>query len=162
MTTQPILLAEDNPDDAELMMSALGTAGITNRVYHVSNGQAAIDYFAGVGLYANRQEYPLPFLVLLDLKLPLVHGFDVLRWIRAQPNVRAIVIVLSASARESDIATAHSLHANAYVVKPSSLRELNALLQAIKTFWIEMNEWSSANVASVAASSALLAPSATR
>lgn len=141
MSTRSILLVEDNPDDAELMFAAIRSAKIPNPVQHVSDGQSAIDYLTGAGIYADRSKYPLPFLVLLDLKLPLVHGFDVLQWIRERCEWVPIVIIQSASAQEADIAKAYKLHANSYVVKPSSLKELIDLLASIKSFWLEKSQW---------------------
>jgi len=93
-----ILLAEDREDEVLLLRHAFAKAGLLNPLHVVPNGEEAIHYLQGEGKYANRDEYPLPALVLLDLKMPRVDGFEVLRWIRQQPGLSALrVVVLTAS-----------------------------------------------------------------
>ena len=134
-----ILLVEDDENDVFLMQQAMQKAGVVNPIRVASDGQAAIDYFKGTGKFANREEFPLPCLVLLDLKLPHVMGLDVLKWIRQQPEVAAIVVILSSSNEEADIATAYRLGANGYLVKPPDASKLADVAKSIKDFWLTQN-----------------------
>jgi DNA-binding response OmpR family regulator len=137
--TRTILLVEDEENDVFFMQQALQKAGVENPVQVAADGQEAIDYFKGTGKFANREEFPLPCLVLLDLKLPHVMGLDVLKWIRKQPEVKTIVVVLSSSKEEADIATAYRLGANAYLVKPPEVSKLVDMVKSIKDFWLTQN-----------------------
>jgi len=139
MSLAPILLVEDEPDDVFFVQHAMEQAGVLHPIQVSSDGQQAIDYLSGAGKYANRQEFPLPCLVLLDLKLPLVMGLDVLKWIRQQPGLSAIVIVLTSSRQNEDITTAYRLGANAYLVKSPDLNKLQEMANAIKRFWLVHN-----------------------
>ena len=134
--TGTILLVEDEANDAILMQWAGARAGVVNPIQVASDGREAIDYLKGTGRFANREQFPLPCLVLLDLKLPFVMGLDVLEWIRQQPELAPIVIVLSSSAAEADIAAAYRLGANGYLVKPSEASRLVEMAKAIKDFWL--------------------------
>ena len=134
-----ILLVEDDKNDVFFLQQAMKTAGVLNPIRIASDGQQAIDYFKGAGKFANREEFPLPCLVLLDLKLPYVMGLDVLKWIRQQPELPAIVVILSASKEEEDIATAYRLGANGYLVKPPDLGKLLDMARSIKDFWLTLN-----------------------
>jgi CheY-like chemotaxis protein len=137
--TKTILLVEDEENDVFFMQQAMRKAGVANPIQVASNGQEAIDYFKGAGKFANREEFPLPCLVLLDLKLPNVMGLDVLKWIRQQPEVTAIVVILSSSNEEADIATAYRLGANGYLVKPPDVSKLTEIAKSIKDFWLTQN-----------------------
>ena len=134
-----VLLVEDDENDVFFMQQAVQRAGVLNPIRVASDGQQAIDYFQGVGKFANREEFPLPCLVLLDLKLPRVMGLDVLKWIRQQPEVAAIVVILSSSSEEADIATAYRLGANGYLVKPPDMNKLDEMAKSIKDFWLTHN-----------------------
>ena len=134
-----ILLVEDEEGDVFFLRQAMQKAGILNPLQVASDGQQAIDYFKGTGKFANRVEFQLPCLVLLDLKLPRVMGLDVLKWIRQQPEGVAIVVILSSSQEEADIATAYRLGANGYLVKPSDVRGLTDMAKSIKDFWLTQN-----------------------
>src|SRR5580692_2797809 len=134
-----ILLVEDEEGDVFFMRQALQKAGVINPLQVASDGQEAIDYFKGTGRFANREEFPLPCLVLLDLKLPRVMGLDVLKWIREQPEVATIVVILTSSQEEADIATAYRLGANGYLVKPSDVGQLTDMVKSIKDFWLMQN-----------------------
>jgi DNA-binding response OmpR family regulator len=136
---RPILLVEDEEGDVFFMQLAMKKADVLNPLQVASDGQEAIDYFKGVGKFANREEFPLPCLVLLDLKLPRVMGLDVLKWIRQQPGVGVIVIILSSSREEADIATAYRSGANGYLVKPSEVNQLTDMVKSIKDFWLTHN-----------------------
>jgi CheY-like chemotaxis protein len=136
-----ILQVEDREEDVFLLQRALQRAALMARVQVATDGQDAIDYLAGHGRYSDRQRFPLPYLVLLDLKLPLLMGLDVLAWIRAQPRLRAlIVIVLSSSIHEADVQRAYDLGANAFLVKPSDINTLTDMCQALKHFWLTYNQ----------------------
>src|SRR5512140_2527616 len=103
MISKPILLVEDEPNDVFFFQRAMNKAGILNPMQVANDGQAAIDYLQGVGKFARRAEFPLPALILLDLKLPFVLGLDVLKWIRQQPEWNPIVVILRSSSEEADI-----------------------------------------------------------
>jgi two-component system response regulator len=135
----PILYVEDDPNDVLFLQRALQKAVVANPIHNVTDGQQAIDYLQGAGKFADRKQYPLPGLVLLDLKLPYVMGLEVLRWIRQQPQTPPVVIVLTASAEDADIAAAYRLGANAFLVKPSEASKLEEMVQAIKDFWLMHN-----------------------
>ena len=141
MTTEfPILIVEDNDDDLFILQRALRTAGVAETIRNVSDGEAALDYFSGKATYRDRSAFPLPRLVLLDLKLPKVHGHDVLSWIRKQPALTGVVvIVLSSSKEPADIEKAYAYGANAYLVKPSAINELVDAIKAIQAFWLRYN-----------------------
>src|SRR4029077_4123397 len=98
-----ILQVEDDPNDVFLFQHAMKKAGVTNPVQVASDGQQAIDYLQGAGKFADRTKYPFPCLVLLDLKLPCVMGWDVLKWIRQQPGAAVTVLMLTASGEDADI-----------------------------------------------------------
>ena len=139
MTGRSILLVEDEENDVFPMRRALNRAAVVNAVHVANDGREAIDYFRGAGKFANRKEFPLPCLVLLDLKLPYVMGLDVLKWIRQQPEVPTIVILLSSSAAKADISTAYRLGANGFLVKPPEANQLRVMVEAIKDFWLTHN-----------------------
>ena len=140
MSTNPvILLVEDNEDDIFLMKRSLKSAGITNPLCVVEDGQRAIDYLGGVGEFADRNKHPRPSVVFLDLKLPLKSGREVLAWIREQRIENLVVLVLTSSSEPSDIREAYRLGANSYVVKPPTAAELLELARAFKSYWLEFN-----------------------
>ncbi len=114
-----VLYVEDEENDRILMEFAFQKAGLEASLRMVEHGQAAIDYLSGAGVHGEREKFPLPAVVLLDLNLPEVHGFDVLKWIRAQPVHRGLpVVVFTSSAREEDRVKARELGANEFVQKP--------------------------------------------
>jgi CheY-like chemotaxis protein len=129
-----VLLVEDNSDDALLMKSAWKSAGITNRLPIVSDGEQALDYLNGRGEFADRVKYPFPVAVFLDLKMPRIDGLEVLAEIRRTAGLRHLhVDVLSASARSADVERAIELGANGYIVKPSRVEDLVEMLRAWRT-----------------------------
>lgn len=140
MTSQTILLVEDNEDDAFFMKQALIDAEILNPLQHVEDGQQAIDYLAGTGIYADRGKYPLPMVVFLDLKLPIATGHEVLAWIRRQPQFeKLVVIVLTSSNEPVDLNKSYKLGANSFVVKPPTSQQLLELAEAFKLWWLRQN-----------------------
>jgi DNA-binding response OmpR family regulator len=134
-----ILQVEDDPNDVFLFEHAMRKAGVRNPIQVASDGQQAIDYLNGVGRYVDRRMFPLPCLVLLDLKLPYVMGLEVLKWIREQSGTSRVVVLLSASGQESDIAAAYRLGANGFLVKPSEASKLQDIARAIKDYWLTQN-----------------------
>src|SRR5438034_7084790 len=137
--TRTILLVEDEPNDVFFMQQAMKKAGVVNPIHVASDGQQAIDYFKGAGKFANRAEFPLPCLVLLDLKLPYVMGLDVLRWIRKPPGMALPVVMLTASGQDADIATAYRLGASAFVTKSSEASKFEDMVKALMDFWLTHN-----------------------
>jgi CheY-like chemotaxis protein len=135
-----ILLVEDDANDVYFMKRAARKAGILDSLHVAQDGQEAMDYLEGLGEYANRERFPLPCLVLLDLKLPRVMGFEVLKWMRQQPALRStIVIVLTSSDLRADVDLAYRLGANSYLVKPSTPDKLKETIARIKQYWLELN-----------------------
>jgi CheY-like chemotaxis protein len=133
-----ILLVEDNKDDVFLMKRALQGARIQNPVIVVETGQEAIDYLSGTGKFSERDDYPVPAVVFLDLKLPFVFGHEVLAWIRRRKELESlVVIVLTSSNEASDLSRCYSLGANSYLVKPPTSAQLEALAKAFKWQWLE-------------------------
>ena len=129
-----VLLVEDNPDDALLMQKAWKAAQIPNQLPTVSDGEQALAYLEGSGVYSDRAKYPMPIAIFLDLKLPRIDGLEVLAAIRSNPKLRHLhVEVLSASARDADVLRANELGANSYIVKPSRVQELIQMLTAWRT-----------------------------
>jgi CheY-like chemotaxis protein len=134
-----ILQVEDDPNDVFLLQYAMKKAGVANPIQVAGDGQQAIDYLQGAGKFADREQFPLPCLVLLDLKLPYVMGLDVLGWIRQQPGKALAVVMLTASAEDADIAAAYRLGANAFLTKPSEANKFQDMVKAIKDFWLTHN-----------------------
>lgn len=133
-----ILLVEDNEDDLFLMKRALRSARIVNRLIVVQTGQEAMDYLAGTGKFADRDSYPIPAAVFIDLKLPFVFGHEVLAWIRRRKEFESlVVIVLTSSNEASDLNRCYSLGANSYLIKPPSAEQLEARAKAFKWQWLE-------------------------
>jgi len=131
-TSDAILLVEDDERDVILLQHALKEAGLTNQLIVVRNGLEAADYLDGYGLYTDRAVYPLPRLVLLDLNMPRMDGFEVLAWLYTRADLKDItVIVLSGSAEESDMHMARQLRANDYLVKPREAREWAKLTERL-------------------------------
>jgi CheY-like chemotaxis protein len=127
-----ILLVEDNDDDVFAMQRALRKAQITHPLQVVTNGQKAVDYLSGNSSYTDRNYYPVPSLVFLDLKLPYLDGFEVLSWIRTQPGLKDLaVVILTSSAEEIDRARAAQLGVYTYLVKPPQPQHLTQLITNI-------------------------------
>lgn len=134
MTTRPILLVEDNPSDIKLTQRAFAINHIGNELMVVEDGQAALDY-----LFDERRE--LPAVVLLDLKLPLVGGLDVLCRLRAHERTCLLpVVVLTTSKEEQDMVASYSLGANSYIRKPVSFTEFSTAVAQLGIYWIALNE----------------------
>jgi|SRR5579859_5720000 len=135
--TQVFLLVEDNEDDALLLKKAFERGNLMNPLHWLKTGEEALDYLKGTGRFTNRKEYPLPAILLLDLKLPGISGFDVLRWVRSQPDLaRLRVIVLTSSESIQDVNLAYRLGANSFLVKPMDLDHLCRMTEALQGYWI--------------------------
>ena len=140
----PILHVEDNEDDQFFLKRACEAAGIQNVIHFLDDGQKAIDYLSCKAPYVDRQQYPIPCLVILDLKLPKVHGLDVLKWIRAHEDFKGIVVViLSSSPLRNDVDIAYDMGANSFLVKPLTSDEMTHIARLIKEYWLEANEFPS-------------------
>src|SRR4030095_15858938 len=132
----PILLVEDDPNDVWLVKHAFQSANISNPLRIVNDGQEAVDYLRGHGSFGDRHAFPMPKLVLLDLKMPRLHGFDVIGGMRRNyPWKTTPIIILSSSALPQDVNRAYELGANAYMVKPADYRALERLFRTIADFW---------------------------
>lgn len=137
----PIMIVEDNEDDLLLIHRAIKKARFSNPICNLRDGEQAIAYLSGQGRYADRQASPLPSLILLDLKLPRRDGFEVLSWLKEQPVICRIPIIVLTSSRESlDVDRAYDYGANSYLVKPIEFRDLLTMIQTIQSFWLELNE----------------------
>ena len=135
-----ILLVEDNRMDVELTLDAFKEARLLNTIYVSPNGQDALDYLLGRGKYADRNTYPIPNLVLLDLKLPGVDGFEVLRQVKSTPILKRLpVIILTSSKEEGDRALTYDIGANSYIVKPVSFNGFLGVIKQIEGYWISLN-----------------------
>jgi CheY-like chemotaxis protein len=135
-----ILLVEDSPADAELAMRALAEYRLANEVLHVRDGVEALDYLYRRGAFAQRPEGH-PALVLLDLKMPRLDGTEVLRQLKADPELQMIPVVVMTSSREDvDLHRTYALGANAYVVKPVKFHEFVDAVKQVGSFWGVLNE----------------------
>ena len=135
-----VLLVEDNLDHAELVMRSLMNHQIANKIYHVSNGELALDYLNRQGQYSDPADSPRPHLILLDLRLPRVDGHEVLKMIKASPELQATpVVILTTSNREKDVARAYEENANSYVVKPVDFAKFSQLLDNLGFYWLSWN-----------------------
>jgi CheY-like chemotaxis protein len=127
-----ILLVEDQNDDVILMQMALSKASVSNPLKVVIDGEQAVSYLNGDGQYSDRQHFPIPIAVLLDLNLPKRNGLEVLSWIRSNPKFdRLTVIILTASHRASDVEKAAALGANLYMIKPGKMSDLIELVRSL-------------------------------
>ena len=132
MRSKVILLAEDNPDDAFIFEIMFRRAKLPDNLKVVRDGQQAIDWLSGKGEYADREKFPLPDIVLLDLKMPIKNGFEVLEWLRAEKQFHDLsVIILSSSDDSKDVERAHQLGIAKYFVKSPKLQDVMDYLRAI-------------------------------
>lgn len=135
-----ILLVEDNRMDVELTLDAFREARLTNVIQVAQNGQEALDYLFGRGKYIDRSKYPMPGLVLLDLKLPGIDGFEVLRQIKSTLLLKRLpVIILTSSREEGDRAFSYDTGANSYLVKPVSFDGFLGVVRQIEGYWLTLN-----------------------
>jgi CheY-like chemotaxis protein len=135
--TGSILLAEDNPDDVLLIRRAFKRAGFGNAIQVVSDGEKAIRYLKGEEPYGDRSRFPIPHLLLLDLKMPGLNGFDVLSWIRQRAEWKCLpIIVLTTSFYGPDIDRAYELGANSFLTKPAHFDEFVVAIKQMGDFWL--------------------------
>lgn len=135
------LLVEDGEDDVLLIKRAFIKANVLNPLQIVTSGEEAIAYLEGTGKYRNRTEFPLPALVLLDIKMPGLDGFQVLDWIRAQPDLRALrVVMLTSSDDMRDVNRAYQLGANSFLIKPIDFERFVEISQALAGYWLWMDK----------------------
>ena len=135
-----ILLADDSEDDVLMFCRAFKDVGYQSALQVVRHGDEVVAYLNGNGKFSNRAEYPLPTLLLLDLKMPRRNGFEVLEWIRRQPSLRRmLVIVLTTSERTEDINRAYQLGANSFLSKPLDFSEFRLMLNSLHQYWTTFN-----------------------
>ena len=137
-----ILLVEDNHDHAELVKRSLASHDLDNRIIHVSDGEAALDYLNRRGRFADAEQAPRPHLVLLDLRLPRIDGLTVLREIRASKHFATLpVVILTTSSAEKDVAKAYETHANSYIIKPLDFQKYLDLMHDLGLYWLNWNHY---------------------
>lgn len=133
----PILLVEDSEDHVFLVRHAMKRAGITARLEVATTGEQAIEYLGGTNRYSDWSQFPLPSIVLLDLKMPKMNGFDVLKWIRQQPGLKPLrVAMLTSSDLPSEVKMAHELGANIFLTKPVDLERLVEIMKTLDEHWL--------------------------
>ena len=131
---QTILLVEDNEDEVFIIRNVFKKAAVANPLHVACDGEQAIGYLSGEGSYSDRQKFPLPVIVLMDLNMPKKNGLEVLKWIREHPSLSTLTVhLLTASNRPSDIEVAAQLGANAYLIKPGKIEELLEIVKAWAT-----------------------------
>ena len=136
-----ILLVEDDSNDVLLVQRAFRLAQFSCPIKIVSDGEEAISYLSRQPPYENSELHPLPLLILLDLKLPRRSGLEVLEWLRQQPELKRLLVVILTASRESpDVKKAYDLGVNSYLVKPVSFEELVILINQVATYWFNFNE----------------------
>jgi two-component system, response regulator len=141
ITNKVILLVDDNEHDAFLTQRALNKSNIANELVIASDGQEALDYLFGSGKYSGRDLSQMPIVILLDLKMPRVDGFEVLKQIRANPSTKILpVVILTASKEEIDIIKGYTGGCNAYVTKPVDFDQFAEAIKQLGLFWLILNE----------------------
>jgi CheY-like chemotaxis protein len=136
-----LLLVEDNDAHAEMVKRSFEQHKVSNVIFHVDDGQKALDYIFHEGEYSDEQQYPHPNCILLDLRLPKVDGLEVLRRIKSDENTRKTpVVILSTSSADKDIAQSYEYHANSYVVKPMDFAKFESLMEDLGYYWLAWNQ----------------------
>lgn len=131
-----ILIVEDDPNDIRILKKAFEREGINNPLQIVPDGHEAVEYLQGKARYSDRTKFPFPSVIFTDLKMPRMDGFEVLAWLRKHPECFVIpVIILSASKLDEDIRRAYQMGANAYLVKPNKISELQEMVKTAYNFW---------------------------
>ncbi len=135
----PVLLAEDDPNDVLLVRRAFQENQTLNPVHAVGNGEEAIQYLAGEGQFADRSAFPFPALFLLDLKMPVKDGLEVLRWLHEHPDIpsKLPVVVLSSAELPNETQMAYAMDIQACIVKPLSYSELREKIRILKEYWLD-------------------------
>ena len=141
MTDKVILLVEDNPSDIGLTQRAFQKNGISNKLVIAEDGQEALDSLFGTGAHAGRTMDEMPMVILLDLKLPRIDGFEVLRRLRADSSTRRIpVVILTSSSEEQDIAASYDLGTNSYIRKPVDFHQFADVIKQLGMYWLVTNQ----------------------
>jgi CheY-like chemotaxis protein len=136
-----LLLIEDDPNDVALFRRAARKADLAEEIFVAEDGDAAVRFLEGCGDKNREPGNNLPWIVLLDLKLPRKSGLEVLQWLRGQPRLRRLpVIVFTSSREQSDITRAYELGANSYLVKPVSFDQLKEMVRMLDHYWLDLNE----------------------
>jgi two-component system, response regulator len=136
-----ILLVEDNPNDVELTLHALKRNNLANRIEVVRDGAEALEFVFATGRCSDRDVDHRPKVILLDLKLPLVDGLEVLRRVKADPRTRVIpVVVLTSSREERDVVESYHLGVNSYIVKPVDFEQFTEAVRSLGLYWLLVNE----------------------
>jgi two-component system response regulator len=136
-----ILLVEDNVHDAELTIRSLKKVNLANRIVHVKDGEEALDFIFGKGLFEGRIITNKPKLILLDIKMPKVDGIEVLRQIKSNDVTKTIpVVIMTSSREEQDIITSYNLGVNSYVVKPVNFEAFAKAISDLGLFWLVINQ----------------------
>ena len=136
-----LLLVEDNSSDAELTINALKRNGLANKLLHLKDGAAALDYIFGEGKYEGRRVEDTPRVILLDLKMPKVNGIEVLEKIRLDERTKRIpVVILTSSKEDPDIQKCYNLGANSYVVKPVEFDKFQKAVSDLGLYWMIVNQ----------------------
>lgn len=138
--TKLVLLVDDGPNERMLFEMAGKRAGVSFELRHAIDGVEAVEYLKGEGEFRDRTKHPFPDLVILDVNMPRMTGFEVLAWIRAHPDLRQMTVIMwTSSAHEEDVRRAYGLLANSYLVKPLSLAVLVDMVRMIEDYWLKLN-----------------------
>ena len=136
-----LLLVEDNDAHAEMVKRSFAQHKLASQIFHVDDGQKALDYIFREGEYSDMEKFPSPHCVLLDLRLPKIDGLEVLRRIKSDENTRKTpVVILTTSAADKDIAQSYKYHANSYIVKPMDFSEFESLIDNLGHYWLAWNQ----------------------
>jgi two-component system response regulator len=136
-----ILLVEDNQDHTELVIRSFQDHKVANKICHVTDGDAALNYLFRRGEYADPEKSPRPHVILLDLRLPKIDGLEVLKEIKAERDLARIpVVILTTSEAEKDVTTAYDYHANSYLVKPVDFDKFTQLINDLGLYWLAWNQ----------------------
>src|SRR5204863_4485455 len=133
--------AEDRDEDIDIFKLACQKAGVSLPLHIVRDGQEVMEYLKGEGQFSDRAKYPLPTMLLLDLKMPGLNGFDVLEWLRLQPGLRRLlVVVFTGSEEQQDINRSFELGANSYIIKPVGFDKLQEIVGYLENYWLRLNQ----------------------
>jgi len=130
-----ILVAEDFEDDAVLLQQSLRDAGVSNPILTVSDGDEVLAYFKGEGHFSDRNKFPLPSVLLLDLKMPRVSGYEVLQWLQMHPELKPLIVIVTGIEETKEIQEAYLLGAHSFITKPSTVEDIHNLRKAFGHYW---------------------------
>jgi CheY-like chemotaxis protein len=142
-----MLVAEDREEDIDILKLAFQRAKVTLPLRFVENGEEVVEYLKGAGRFSDRNAHPLPKLLLLDLQMPKRDGFEVLEWLRSEPGLRRLlVVVFTSSGLAQDVNRAFDLGANSYLVKPTDFHELQVIARHLEGYWLKLNQFPDCSV----------------